>query len=176
MDNAARLEIVREAQTFRTRLGSATYTVTVEGDAVRIEGLDSRFTVAALTGDEYRVVTLDAVVHAMVARDGNVRWVFVEGDTYEIEMEAERAEPRRRSGSRHDSLAAPMPATVVKIQVKPGARVRAGDTLVVLEAMKMELPITAPHDGAVTAIHCREGELVKTGARLVELSEANDEG
>jgi biotin carboxyl carrier protein len=63
-----------------------------------------------------------------------------------------------------------MPATVVKILVTPGQAVRHGDTLVVLEAMKMELPIRAPGDAVVQAIHCREGELVQPDRTLVELA------
>jgi biotin carboxyl carrier protein len=47
--------------------------------------------------------------------------------------------------------------------------VKKGDTLLVLEAMKMELPVRAPGDGTVTAVSCREGELVQAGVVLVEL-------
>ena len=64
-----------------------------------------------------------------------------------------------------------MSATVVRIEVQPGAHVEPGDTLVVLEAMKMELPIRAPRAATVRAIHCIEGELVQPGTMLVELDE-----
>jgi 3-methylcrotonyl-CoA carboxylase alpha subunit len=57
----------------------------------------------------------------------------------------------------------------VRIAVQPGAAVQAGDTLIVLEAMKMELPIRAPRAGIVRAIHCHEGDLVQPGVLLVEL-------
>jgi biotin carboxyl carrier protein len=63
-----------------------------------------------------------------------------------------------------------MAGTVVRMAVKPGDRVKAGDTLVVLEAMKMELPVRATHDGVVVAVHCREGELVQPGTRLIEMA------
>jgi 3-methylcrotonyl-CoA carboxylase alpha subunit len=62
-----------------------------------------------------------------------------------------------------------MSATVVRIAVKSGDRVHQGDLLVALEAMKMELPIRAPRDGVVTAVHCREGELVQPGTALVDM-------
>ena len=61
------------------------------------------------------------------------------------------------------------PATVVRIAVKPGDRVSQGDLLVALEAMKMELPIRAPRDGVVPAIHCAEGDLVQPGTPLVDM-------
>jgi biotin carboxyl carrier protein len=70
--------------------------------------------------------------------------------------------------ARH-ALSAPMPATVIKVHVKPGDAVKKGDTVVLLEAMKMELPIRATGDAVVAAVHCREGELVQADAPLVEL-------
>ena len=64
---------------------------------------------------------------------------------------------------------APMPATVVSLRARPGDSVDEGDTLMVLEAMKMELPIRAPRAGIVKAVHCAEGELVQPGINLVEI-------
>jgi urea carboxylase len=61
-----------------------------------------------------------------------------------------------------------MPATVIKIHVTPGDLVKKGDTVLLLEAMKMELPIRALGDGIVAAVCCREGELVQADATLVE--------
>jgi acetyl/propionyl-CoA carboxylase alpha subunit len=76
---------------------------------------------------------------------------------------------RRRSGSTAGkSLTAPMPATVIKLQVGPGDAVKKGDIVVVLEAMKMELPIRALGDAVVSAVCCREGELVQADATLIE--------
>ena len=62
-----------------------------------------------------------------------------------------------------------MPATVRAVLVDVGAKVHAGDPVVTLEAMKMELSLRAPSDGTVTAIHCRVGELVQAGVPLVEI-------
>jgi biotin carboxyl carrier protein len=64
---------------------------------------------------------------------------------------------------------APMPATVVRVLVREGDRVEKGETLVLLEAMKMELPVRAPDAGVVAAVRCREGELVQPDTVLVEL-------
>ena len=62
-----------------------------------------------------------------------------------------------------------MPATVTAVIVEPGATVTAGDTLIRLEAMKMELAIRAPADGRITAVHCNIGDLVQPGRPLVVL-------
>jgi biotin carboxyl carrier protein len=69
----------------------------------------------------------------------------------------------------HQSLTAPMPATVLKVLVTPGSTVRTGDTIMILEAMKMELPVRVTADGVVRTVSCREGDLVQAGALLVEL-------
>jgi acetyl-CoA carboxylase biotin carboxylase subunit len=81
-----------------------------------------------------------------------------------------RSEPvtRRRASAARHTVAAPMPATIIKIQVRPGDTVKKGETLLVLEAMKMELPIRAPADARVKTICCREGELVAADTILVE--------
>jgi 3-methylcrotonyl-CoA carboxylase alpha subunit len=77
---------------------------------------------------------------------------------------------QRRSAGSQQTLSAPMPATVIKIDVKEGDRVRKGDVVVLLEAMKMELPVRAPADAVVRAVRCRIGELVDADAVLVELA------
>ena len=64
-----------------------------------------------------------------------------------------------------------MPATVIAVTVQLGQRVAAGDVLIRLEAMKMELPVRAPRDATVIAIKCREGELVQPGVPLLELDD-----
>ena len=63
----------------------------------------------------------------------------------------------------------PMPATVVSINTAVGQKVNEGDTVIVLEAMKMELPIKAPRAGVVKAVHCAKGDLVQPGVSLLEL-------
>jgi acetyl/propionyl-CoA carboxylase alpha subunit len=69
------------------------------------------------------------------------------------------------------AVTAPMPGTVIKVLVAPGDQVQARQPLLVLEAMKMEMPVTAPHDGAVRNVHVAEGDRVAGGAVLVELED-----
>ncbi|MGB0362978.1 MAG: biotin/lipoyl-containing protein, partial [bacterium] len=57
---------------------------------------------------------------------------------------------------------------VVKVQVKPGQRVSEGESIVVLEAMKMEHPILAPENGRVESLLFKEGDVVKTDEQLIE--------
>jgi len=67
------------------------------------------------------------------------------------------------------SLAAPMPGRVIKLFVETGAKVKKGQPLLILEAMKMEHTITAPADGTVKEIHYAAGEQVLEGAELIRV-------
>jgi acetyl/propionyl-CoA carboxylase alpha subunit len=71
------------------------------------------------------------------------------------------------SGS--STVKAPMPGTVIRVEVEPGTETRARQPLVVLEAMKMEIPVHSPFDGTVSAVHVAPGDRVAGGAPLVEL-------
>jgi biotin carboxyl carrier protein len=106
---------------------------------------------------------------AWTASAGDTRWVFFDGRTYEFEVQRQRG--RRRGAGHHGSLMAPMPATVRRVATSPGRHVKRGDTLLILEAMKMELPVRATADGMVTAVHCREGDLVQPGISLIDIDE-----
>ncbi len=69
------------------------------------------------------------------------------------------------------TIVAPMPGTVIKVNVRPGSVVKAREPLLVLEAMKMETPLLSPYDGTVRAVHVKEGDRVAGSALLVELDD-----
>jgi acetyl-CoA carboxylase biotin carboxylase subunit len=91
--------------------------------------------------------------------DGRVAWVATTTND-----RAARQRTRNDSG-----VMSPMPATVVDIRATVGQAVAEGETIIVLEAMKMELPIKAPRGGVVKAVHCAKGDLVQPGVSLLEL-------
>jgi biotin carboxyl carrier protein len=128
--------------------------------------------VTPLGDGRYEVETESGHVLAYGVRRGGETWVFLRGSVYVFAADDGHGAATAR-GAHHDqaALAAPMPATVVAINVTPGQAVTAGDVLLVLEAMKMELAVTAPRDGRVRAIACRVGELVQPGIPLVEFDE-----
>jgi acetyl/propionyl-CoA carboxylase alpha subunit len=76
-----------------------------------------------------------------------------------------------RHGAAHgeSTVTAPMPGTVIRVEVAEGDPVEARQALVVLEAMKMEIPVHAPFEGTVTAVHVSPGDGVAGGALLVEI-------
>jgi len=100
--------------------------------------------------------------------DGGDVWTAIDGV---VRILAAPAPPRRRGrAAAAHGLEAPMPATVTRIVVSVGQQVAAGDVLVLLEAMKMELALRAPHDGTVARIACEAGAIVQPGIPLVELA------
>lgn len=126
-------------------------------------------TVTPLGHGAYRVTdgTRSRVAYAIGPADA--RWVFLEGRVYVVDAAPQGTGRRKKRSDDHGALAAPMPATVLAIAVEPGQRVSKGDVLIMLEAMKMELPIRAPRDASVKAIACSPGDLVQPGVPLLEL-------
>lgn len=125
--------------------------------------------VVALGNHEYLVTDDDGRQHRVFSiSEGSTRWVFCEGEVWTIDT-AGAARPRTRGAAHHEHLSAPMPATVLKVPVAQGDAVSKGQTVVLLEAMKMELPLRAARAGSVTAVRCREGEIVQPGVTLIEI-------
>ena len=65
---------------------------------------------------------------------------------------------------------APMPGNILDVRVKPGDSVKAGDTLLILEAMKMENEISAPQDGTIASVNVSKGDTVNSGDLLCSMN------
>lgn len=126
------------------------------------------FTVTSMGQGLFAVSNEQGRWHVAVAGPPDQRWVAVDGEVDIVEV-AVGSPGRRKRTSQGDAMVAPMPATVVSIEVGPGHAVARGQTVILLEAMKMELPVRAPRDGVVHAVLCSEGQLVRPGVVLVEL-------
>ena len=106
-----------------------------------------------------------------VAGSASDRWAFWNGRLFRASsVSTASAGASKTKRDARQALTAPMPATVLKVLVDTGKQVRKGETLVILEAMKMELPLRAPAEATVTAVRCREGDLVQPDTVLVELA------
>ncbi len=107
-------------------------------------------------------------VIAYVSSDGAKRWATINGQTFLLT----RSSGTRRSGAggEHASeLAAPMPGQVRSVNVSEGEAVSKGQTLLVLEAMKMEIRIQAPRDGVVKELLVKVGQTVEREQILVKM-------
>lgn len=99
--------------------------------------------------------------------DGDRRQLWVNGRM----LTYERVRQRSSGDVLDGSLSSSIPAVVSQILVGPGEAVTAGDKLILLESMKMVIPIVAPCNSMVMAVHCSPGESVQAGVPLIELEE-----
>jgi pyruvate carboxylase subunit B len=128
---------------------------------------------------------VDALGQVALLADGKSYGVSIEGDMnkvsaviaghmYAVEIEDERERAAHAAESAQSKggglVKAIMPGIVVKLLVKAGDAVEAGQSLLILEAMKMQNEIAAPAPGTVKAIHVREREAVAAGAKLVTIA------
>ncbi len=142
----------------RYRFTGRTVTATVHGEP--LAGLRLR------QATPQRVIAdIDGIRHEFT--------VGQDGDTWDVDSSLGSTEltelprfPDPQSRTAAGSLLAPMPGTVVRLEVAPGAHVTAGTPIVVLEAMKMEHSVSAPHDGVVTDIEVTGGQQVDVGTVL----------
>jgi acetyl/propionyl-CoA carboxylase alpha subunit len=97
-------------------------------------------------------------------------WYHMDGETYVFEPESEKRSSKSHSAN-PNVVEAPMPGKVLRVEVKPGESVKAGHTLIVMEAMKMEYTLAASHNATVEEVGCKPGEQVKLGQLLVRLKD-----
>jgi len=126
-------------------------------------------TVTPIGNGVYRVEHDGRAELVYVAGPPDRRWAFWNGQVFRSGGDPSSGRGPAGVEIAH-ALVAPMPATVLKVLVQPGAAVRKGETVLILEAMKMELPLRASADAVVKSVRCREGELVQPDALLVEFN------
>lgn len=121
-------------------------------------------------GEEVFEFPANVFHRAAFLKQGGDILLQVNGREYRI-VEAAK---QRQGGSNGGNLQAPMAGKIIQILVEPGDTVKAGDILLILEAMKMEQQILAPHDGVVDRVLCQENEQVRAGAELIVMRETAD--
>jgi biotin carboxyl carrier protein len=166
----------------RDRRCGVIYTYQYEGESytLRLEAQgDGRF-VALIGGenipleahrlrDDGWLLVIDgrqAVVYS--GAQGNVRYLHFDGQEYTLTAVEARG-GRRRGTAGEGDLTAQMPGQVLDVLVGEGQAVTRGQTLVILEAMKMEIRVSAPGDGQVQRVLVKKGDVVERGQHLVEI-------
>lgn len=146
--------------------------VTYDGEHVTASLLD-------IAGSPIRQVTIGDEVHRIIARRGDSRGrytVLLNGHRFALEALDTRTRAIRDLSAASGAAAgpapliAPMPGMIVRISVAPGDTVVAGQSLIVMEAMKMENELRAAGAGTVIAVRAVAGTAVQKGAILVELA------
>lgn len=153
---------------------------------VDVTGTDGRYRVtigddvwevdARLTAQGIYSLLIDGVSHVadVVDREGACV-VIVGGELYEITVEEQtrhiiRTRGGAQAGSRSRTLTAPLPGKISRVAVGPGDAVKAGDTLLVIEAMKMENEFRASAAGTVAEVRVAPGQAVNAGDVLIVMS------
>ena len=155
----------RYKPTLQDRDGSVSVaSITIDGNEVQLPELS----IESEGKPGRAIVTIDGsrrVAH--VSRSGDTWWIHIDGRAHEVTLH----EQGSNSSADEGSLKAPMPGTVLQVLAKAGQRVREGQHLMTLEAMKMEHKVVAPKAGEITKVNYLEGERVDMGSPLVEISD-----
>ena len=139
-----------------------------------VDGAELLVGAEPLEGGRLRLVTPEGVTVAEVTMAGSRR--FVRLGNLDFVLEREIGVRRRGAVAAGGGLEAPMPGVVTRVMAAAGDEVKKGQSLVALEAMKMEHLIRAPRDGRIRRVNAQPGQMVAGGATLVELEAENAEG
>ena len=156
------------ALTWRLALpGGASAEVSLLGDQLVVDGGEMSFCTGVLDGADV-LITLDGVTSRWAtAVDGATIWVGAAGSAWPL-SEQVRVVRDEAAGVHGGEVRSPMPGSVIAVQVASGEQVAAGQALVLVEAMKMEHTLTAPHDGTAE-LHVRVGQQVAVDQLLVQV-------
>lgn len=135
-----------------------------------------------INGDKYTTHIKEYKGHSILVEvNGNDYLVELELDkpkeamklvqTQKSMPETKMSNPNYQTNTQSGNVLAPIPGTVLSLKVKEGDVIKEGDTLIVLEAMKMESDIAAPISGEIKKIHVKEGKSVMEGELLVEIGD-----
>lgn len=160
--------------TYTFKLGNKTYKIGFEEkEELSLFSIDDeQKEIEFLRIDEstYSILVDNRSITVGIFREGKKIQVFHEGDLYEIEAISGR-DASQAEGAESLDITAPMHSRVVKILKKQGDSVEVGDSVIVVEAMKMESELKASASGAVKEIRVKEGETVEKDSVLVVLSD-----
>lgn len=98
-------------------------------------------------------------------------WLHFDGQTHLYEPQGSLGSAAKKDGGDPGQIMAPMPGKVIKILKKSGEKVSDGETVIVMEAMKMEYNLKAIQEMKIEKILCQENQNVTLGQKLVELKE-----
>jgi biotin carboxyl carrier protein len=162
---------------YRFQWGQVVYNISIErqGDGFQafIEGLPYKFNILDAQPGQLSLLFEGRPVTLYWAEQAGKRWISMDGCTYLLEKPALR---KRRviEGESAGRLRAPMPAQVREIHVAEGMLVEKGETLMLLEAMKMEIRIQAPRAGRVAHLRVKKGQSVNRDQELAYIAGEQD--
>ncbi|NHJ02441.1 MAG: biotin/lipoyl-binding protein [Candidatus Heimdallarchaeota archaeon] len=118
--------------------------------------------------------TLENIIYkCSVAKDGNIRFIHLDGHDYQLTRVTDLTEDFEET-IEEGGLTSPMPGRIIKLLVKVGDKIKKGQELLVIEAMKMENKVSAPFDGFIEAIYYKNGDQVEANVPLMEIIQSDN--
>lgn len=152
--------------------GNHVYNVTVERrkNNYYIMYDNTEYTVEAeeIKPGQLKIKLGDRVIKSVITEGDKEKFIFVDGDVFKVKP-VELTGMKKTKKKTEGDLNSPISGKVVNVKVKNGDRVKKGDILMVIEAMKMEYLIRAPYDGKVKKVNFKEKDQIEIGQNTVEL-------
>lgn len=162
---------------FEAIINGTTYEITQTGDGLAVNDVPLQWDVAKVTSTYFHILHHHKGYRAEVVKADTATKTFtlkINGRIYtvslkdELELMLDKMGMNTGVASRAITLKAPMPGLIIDLKVKAGDTVKAGDPLLVLEAMKMENILKSPGDGIVKTLKVEKGNSVEKGQVLIE--------
>lgn len=151
-------------------------TMTVKKERiVKVGGQSYIPEIEKVSGEEYKIKIKNKVIRGeIVKRKQNMYTVMLNGNTYDFTIETENSFKRSKKLAKsikdtNYNLKAPLPGTICEISVVNDQKIKKGDALLTLEAMKMQNEIVSPIDGVISMVHIKESDNVLKDQLLVEI-------
>ncbi|SRR5690606_16082956 len=166
---------------YTVNVGEHTFEITAAGDAFMVNGEPIAFDMMEIGNGYFHIRLGNRGFRAEVVRvddNGKELTIKVNGRHYPVVLKdrfdvlLEKMGMHANAGAKLHHVRAPMPGLIIALKVKDGDAVKAGDTLLILEAMKMENIIKAPGDAVVKAVKVSMGQGVEKNQVLIEFSPA----
>ena len=156
--------------------GGHVFSIRLDGERVTVDGKAMSVSLEPIADNLYSLMVDHVSYDVALSSDGTGTIVNIEGQAIPVVVKdpktllLDKFGTRGRTQKAAQRLHAPMPGLVLEVGVQPGETVRAGQGMLVLEAMKMENELRAPSDGVICQVHVAAGEAVAKGAPLIEFS------
>ncbi|HLY28996.1 MAG TPA: biotin/lipoyl-containing protein [Aggregatilineales bacterium] len=158
-------------------VGDKTYTIEINQDGqITVDGVDENVDFRQIAGSLFSALLNNASFEALVEESDGRYHVMMAGELYDVEVADERRVRLMRSSSGFEaaagelSIRSPMPGLIVAVGVAEGQAINKGDSLCILESMKMENDIKAPRAGTVGRVYVAKGDRVEQNKVLVTIT------
>ena len=162
---------------FQTKINSAEYNVSHDGEQFLINNDVFEWDIVSTGSNKYHIIYNNQSYNAelvSITEDRKSVSLKIEGQIFDVAVKdkfdllLEKLGMTNLASSKINDIKAPMPGLILSIEVEEGQEVKKGDTVMILEAMKMENVLKSPGDGVVKAIKVKQGDSVEKNAVLIQ--------